>query len=51
MSVGRLKAMTAYMVLDGLTEIERELPLVMAMIARTSRWVHPDTFKALPVWC
>ena len=23
----------------------------MEMIARTARWVHPDTFNALPVWC
>ena len=23
----------------------------MQMIARTARWVHPDTFKALPIWC
>ena len=36
---------------DGLSEIEHELPLVMEMIARTARWVHPDTFNALPVWC
>lgn len=35
---------------DGLSEIEHELPLVMKMIARTARWVHPDTFRALPVW-
>jgi len=21
------------------------------LIARTARWVHPDTFRALPVWC
>jgi hypothetical protein len=25
--------------------------VIMEMIARTSRWVHPETFKALPVWC
>lgn len=23
----------------------------MEMIARTARWVHPETFKALPIWC
>ena len=44
-------AMTALKVPDGLAEIERELPLVMSMIARTARWVHPDTFKGLPIWC
>jgi hypothetical protein len=36
---------------DGLTEIAHELPLIMKMIARTSRWVHPETFRALPIWC
>ncbi|SMF52302.1 hypothetical protein SAMN06265365_1178 [Tistlia consotensis] len=43
--------MTVFEVPDGLTEIGHELPLVMEMIARTARWVHPDTFRALPVWC
>jgi hypothetical protein len=23
----------------------------MEMIARTARWVHPETFRALPIWC
>lgn len=41
----------AVKILDGLSEIQGELPLVMRIIARTSRWVHPRTFKALPVWC
>jgi hypothetical protein len=35
---------------DGLTQIEKEIPLIMGMIAQSARWVHPDTFKALPVW-
>jgi hypothetical protein len=35
---------------DGLAELERELPSIIALIARTARWVHPDTFRALPVW-
>lgn len=43
--------MIPFEVPDGLSEIEHELPLVMEMIARTARWVHPDTFKALPIWC
>lgn len=43
--------MTAFAVPDGLSEIEQELPLIMETIARTARWVHPDTFRALPVWC
>ncbi len=36
---------------DGLSEIKNELPLIMKMVARTARWVHPETFKALPIWC
>jgi hypothetical protein len=43
--------MNGFEVPDGLTEIEHELPLVMEMIERTARWVHPETFKALPIWC
>jgi hypothetical protein len=40
----------AFRVPDGLSEIKNELPGIMKMIARTSRWIHPKTFKALPVW-
>lgn len=40
-----------YHVPDGLLEIEHALPAVMEVIARTARWVHPNTFKALPIWC
>lgn len=40
-----------YPVPDGLLEIEHELPTILDVIARTARWVHPDTFKALPIWC
>ena len=36
---------------DGNDEIEAELPLLVELIARTARWVHPQTFHALPVWC
>jgi hypothetical protein len=42
---------TGFYVPDGLSEIKHELPLVMQMIARTARWVHPETFRALPIWC
>ncbi|WAJ28402.1 hypothetical protein [Antarcticirhabdus aurantiaca] len=35
---------------DGLSEIEQEIPVVMEMIARTARWVHPAVFRELPVW-
>src|SRR5262249_37799788 len=27
-----------------------EVPVVARMIERTARWVHPDAFRALPVW-
>jgi hypothetical protein len=36
---------------DGLDEIRSALPAVVELIAKTARWVHPDTFRALPVWC
>jgi hypothetical protein len=35
---------------DGLDLIKNELPLVMKMIAQTAQWVHPDVFRALPLW-
>jgi hypothetical protein len=34
----------------GLDEIRNELPYVVALLAQTARWVHPDTFRALPLW-
>lgn len=39
-----------FQVPDGLDEIKQEMPLAVDLIARTARWVHPDTFRALPVW-
>jgi hypothetical protein len=36
---------------DGNAEIAVEIPLVVEIIARTCRWVHPETFRHLPVWC
>src|ERR1700691_410851 len=36
---------------DGLTEIRDDLPLLAKIIARSARWVHPDAFYSLPVWC
>lgn len=36
---------------DGNTEIATDFPAIVGMIARTCRWVHPDTFRQLPVWC
>jgi hypothetical protein len=42
---------TEFFIPDGLTELRDDLPLVVRMIARSARWVHPDTFRSLPVWC
>jgi hypothetical protein len=36
---------------DGNDEINAYIPLVVEIIARTCRWVHPETFRQLPVWC
>jgi hypothetical protein len=36
---------------DGNEEIAAEIPLIVEIIARTCRWVHPETFRQLPVWC
>lgn len=35
---------------DGLDELRHALPTVVELIEKTSRWVHPDTFRLLPVW-
>jgi hypothetical protein len=35
---------------DGNAEIAVEIPRIVDIIARTCRWVHPDTFRQLPVW-
>lgn len=35
---------------DGNEALREDIPAVVELIERTSRWVHPSTFKALPVW-
>ena len=45
------RAADGYAVPDGLAEIEREMASVMNLIARTARWVHPEIFNELPIWC
>lgn len=35
---------------DGLDTIQPYLTHVVEMIVSTIRWVHPDTFRALPIW-
>jgi hypothetical protein len=36
---------------DGNEEIAAEIPKIVDIIARTCRWVHPETFRRLPLWC
>jgi hypothetical protein len=40
----------SFTVPDGLEELRRELPFLIAAVVRTARWVHPQTFKSLPLW-
>jgi hypothetical protein len=40
-----------YFIADGNDEIAADIPLVSEIIARNCRWVHPLTFRLLPVWC
>lgn len=35
---------------DGNEALRDDIPAVVELIERTARWVHPDTFRALPVW-
>lgn len=35
---------------DGIKEIQDEIPAIIKIIERTTRWVDPETFKRLPVW-
>ena len=35
---------------NGNEVIRNDIPAVVELIERTARWVHPETFRALPVW-
>lgn len=35
---------------DGNEILRTDIPAVAELIGGTARWVHPDTFRALPVW-
>ena len=37
-------------ILDGLSELDGEMPQIVKMISRTALWVHPEVFRTLPVW-
>ena len=39
-----------FQVPDGNEILKSDIPAVAELIARTARWVHPETFRALPVW-
>jgi hypothetical protein len=39
-----------FVVRNGLDEIGDEVSKIAEIIVRTAKWVHPDTFHALPVW-
>ena len=35
---------------DGNDVLRQDIPAIVELIEKSARWVHPDTFKALPVW-
>lgn len=35
---------------DGNEALRDDIPAVVELIERTARWVHPETFRRLPVW-
>lgn len=39
-----------FQVPDGNEVVRSDIPAIAELIERTARWVHPDTFRALPVW-
>lgn len=41
---------TRFFVPDGNEALRGDLPAIVDLVQRTARWVHPETFKALPVW-
>jgi hypothetical protein len=39
-----------FVIPDGNEALRSDIPAVVELIERTAKWVHPNTFKALPVW-
>ncbi|NYF79677.1 hypothetical protein [Granulicella arctica] len=35
---------------DGLDELRDSLPILAKLLGETVRWVHPDVFRAMPLW-
>jgi hypothetical protein len=42
--------MNGFHVPDGNEVLREDIPAIVELIERTVRWVHPETFHALPVW-
>ena len=36
---------------DGNVALSDAIPVVVELIERTARWINPETFRQLPVWC
>lgn len=36
---------------DGNDEIRAAIPMIVEIVATVARWVNPETFRRLPVWC
>jgi hypothetical protein len=46
---GKLGA--GFLVPDGNQAIKADIPAIVDLIVRNARWVNPETFRRLPVWC
>jgi hypothetical protein len=42
---------TGVVIPDGNEAIREDIPAVVDLIVRTARWVDPETFRRLPIWC
>lgn len=43
--------MEGFRIPDGNDALRDDIPAVVELIERTAKWVHPETFRRLPVWC
>ncbi|MFG1284088.1 hypothetical protein [Xanthobacter autotrophicus] len=43
-------AAAGFYIPDGNEALRDDIPAVVELIERTARWVHPETFRRLPVW-
>lgn len=49
-NIGRGLVASGFHVPDGNEALRGDIPAIVELIERTARWVHPDTFRDLPVW-